>query len=337
MPIQIDYGRLEENRPHLFADALEIMCAFDTGGPVSEADATSLLVQSFRTANETLNADEEDLDDNGYDDDLGSAEITERQQELVDDAFSQLSFRFETFGDSYPFVLKPEGLRLRDDPLTNLQKVYLFLLAASRIRSFKGVRGLKQKLAGAFEWLSKDVLECLLPPSADVVIFGANSEERKARFGTNLKEALPKLAKFMGMELGPRWDPDERAAQGDASIDLVGVEKLDDLENGWHVIIGQCAAYEDENGWQKKRSEADLGYIRSVFAYSVLPQSVLFVPGCYRKNEGTWPKAWLADNVILMDRVRMLRKLEETGVGVRHSIELLAKHFANTPAELRVT
>ncbi|MEM9939361.1 MAG: hypothetical protein AAF768_10975 [Pseudomonadota bacterium] len=328
--MKIEYGRAEANRPHLFADAIEVMCAFDTGGPVSETDAFSLLESSPRSAEEIVNADEDDLDDNGLDDDLNSSQITESMQIKVDNAFEQLSFRSAAFGEFYPFEFSDGALSLRPAPLPALQQAYLLLLASSRIRTFKpdegrdDERGIKQHLADAFELLCKEALRSMLPSDAEVVHFGASSVEKINRFGSDLRLALPALAEFMGVDLSSRWDPEEFAAQGDGGIDLVGVQKLDELQYGWNVIIGQCAAIEHENDWQKKRQEAKIGEVHgSTFDFYLSPQPVLFVPSCFRKSEGTWIKSRFANGVILMDRLRILRRLADSPDKVSVSADML--------------
>ncbi len=306
----IDYGRLEATRSHLLADAVEILCALDSQGPVSQTDIFSLLTNSTRSPDELMEVGEEDLDDNEYPDDLSSAEITSKIQAQADDCLSQLEFRSKAFGESYPFEIV-DGILKPRDALSELNKLYLFLLVASRTRTFK-VQGLTQRIAAHFEEISKEAMRHLMSTSSEVITFAANSEDRRTRFNTDLRRALPQLADFMGMEMSPLWDPQTQSPQGDAKIDLVGVQKLDEFEGGWSVFLGQCAAREDENNWEQKRMEADINYHRARFHFAVPSQAVLFVPGCFRQADGKWASADKASNVILMDRLRILKRLENS-------------------------
>jgi len=305
----IDYGRVHRNKPHLFADAIEIMCVFSNFGYASKSDAFSLIETSIRPAEELLELDEEDLDDNEMSDDLDSAEIVELYQTEVDECFEQLEYRSSCLGECYPFLVNNDALVLRKDLSLN-QIIYIFLLSASRTRTFKDKRGLTQRIASKFEEICKNALASLMPAGAKVFSFGPGSDDRKNIFGSDLLEAVPKLAAFMGMRLLSDWKEGE-AHQGDGGIDLVGVQKLDDTEEGWNVFIGQCAAREDEANWSKKRSEADIGYYRSWFAPRVRSMPVMFVPVCYRRSSGKWVNSRLTDNVIFMDRVRILKQLAE--------------------------
>lgn len=304
----IDYGRLEASRSYLFADAVEIYCAFDRKGPVSETDIFSLLTSSIRSSDELLNFGDNDLDDNDYDDSLTSAEITETEQLLVSNCLEQLEFRRTAFKTIYPFTLE-EGLLCPKSVVSDIHRLYLLLLAAARSRTFKK-RGFPQKIAGEFETICKQALAELMPKSARTVTFAANSEDRRELFGTDLRNALPALAKFMGMDMAPCWQSEDISSSGDAKIDLVGVQQLDDLEGGWHVFLGQCAAQEDENNWEAKRSEADFAYHQATFHSKVPSTPVLFVPGCFRKANGAWAKPDKTSAVILMDRLRILLRLE---------------------------
>ncbi|QNM82401.1 hypothetical protein H8M03_10335 [Sphingomonas sabuli] len=328
--MQIDLGRVDKTQPHLFADTLEIVCVA-TGGPVSATDAMGLIATSVAPAEEGLSRDEPDLNDDGVPDEEATSITAERHAIYVEECFRQLEYRGGAFGAAYPFQVDGNLLKL-SERYNPLQCLYLFLLYASRTRTFRNTRGLAQELADYFELISRDVLRKLMPSAADVIMFGPNSDDRRKRFHTDLRTALPMLAKFMGMQMAPDWKSEDEAAQGDASIDLVGVQKLDDGQGGWNVFLGQCAAHEKHDSWKKKRAEADLDYHRSRFHTKVRTQSVLFVPGCFRQTNGEWVNKAAADNVILMDRLRILRALQDQDPAVLSSCWFLREKQLNGPA-----
>ena len=306
--VELAIGRVQKTKPYLFADAIEVLCIFDDKNPFSKADAFTLLQEAVVSAEESLDLDEPDLDDNNYDDTLNGTEITERIQGYIDECFRQLEYRAVEFGDDYPFTISNEVIAIKND-LTSRQNLYIAILATSRIRTFNGIKGSKQKLADLFEILSAKALKCLLPNTAEIVGFGPNSVHRRTKFGTNLLDAIPKLAKFMGLELTNGWEANLKP-QGDARIDLVGVQELDPNEGGWNVFVAQCAAHEEPKTWQAKRAEARIDTYHFLFSYSVAWQSVLFIPSCFRQSNGKWAERRYVDTVILIDRVRLLRLIE---------------------------
>lgn len=328
--MQIEIGRVDKTRPHLLADTLEIMC-ISTGGPISTTDAIGLMRSSVAPAEEALAIDEPDLNDDGIPDDEPSSATQARLSKYADDCFLQLEYRAGAFGTAYPFEVKGETLRLRKqyDPR---QCLYLLLLYASRTRTFRARKGLTQELADFFEFIGRDALMRLMPADAEVVMFGPNSTDRAERFGKNLRDALPLLAEFMGIHMAPDWAPEDNAPQGDASIDLVGVQKLDDSKGGWNIYMGQCAAQEKHETWEKKRLEADLEYHKDKFHSKVRAQAVLFVPSCFRQANGEWATKSAASNVILMDRLRILSVIHDQDPSIQGSCAFLQSKNLTSPS-----
>lgn len=325
--MKIDFGRIHKTRPHLFADTVEIFAAFAAGGPVSKTDVITLIDTSVIAEEDLLDIDQPDLDDNDHPDGTPMVNISEAKQGYADDCFLQLEYRQRAFGDSYPFFIKNEMLYVQPD-LSDRMYLYLFLLAASRSRTFKEVAGLGKKLADSFEEICRDTLYHLMNGSAEVVMFGPNSQDRNARFDSNLRKAIPLLASFMGAQIPADWRENDEAAQGDGKLDLIGCQKLDDLQGGWNVYLGQCAAQEDEGNWEKKRQEAVASSHRGRFHFHVDPQSVLFIPVCFRNSDGNWARKNYTAGVIVMDRLRIMLRAQEDDPGVSVAKELIEKNFS---------
>ncbi len=323
--MNLSIGRIQKTKPYLFADAIEVACAFGGESPVSKTDAFSLIQNAVAPGEESLDVDEPDLDDDNVADDAGGVEINKRIQSYIDECFRQIEYRTREFGDSYPFAIEGESVSLKT-ALAPSQKLYLLLLASSRIRTFSKYSGMKQRLADAFEMISKSCLKNIVPSTAEVIGFGPNSADRNSKFGTNLVEALPKLAEFMGMNLKNDWQSHVKP-QGDLGIDLVGVQKLDDNQGGWSVFLGQCAAHEEAESWHKKRAEAKIEFYSYAFSYSVQSQAVLFIPVCFRQPNGRWAEERYTDAVILMDRVRILRQIANDDEIAGAASDFLAEHL----------
>jgi len=317
----IRIGKVHKTKPHMFADAVEISAVINDA-PISEADMLSLIRMSVTPATELMNIDELDVDDNNYEDTLTEAEITDREQGYVVDCLIQLEYRTEQYGDTYPFTLENDLLLLKSN-LSNSNRLYLFLLFASRSRTVIK-KGFKNRVADKFEEVCKTALQKLMSPSAEVIMFGPSAPDRVDKFDTNLRLAIPMLAKFMGANVSNKFDATKIAPQGDGQLDLIGVHTLDASEGGWHVFIGQCAAHEDEKTWKKKRFEAFPVNHRARFEFQVDPQGVMFIPVCFRCADGTWVDANSATGIILMDRQRILFNVNDNELCANSVNEFLA-------------
>jgi hypothetical protein len=312
----IELGRIPHTRPHLLADAIEIAIAFGEYDIISVTDALGLIGAAPRVETELLSLDEDDEDDNDYPDDLGGAEISAKEQSRVEEAFRQIEYRSNTLGDDYPFKLEPEALTLKHS-LSDMNQIYLLLLACSRSRTFKH-KGAAQKLADCFEEICAQCLEKMISPYGTSFMFGPNSNLRKTVYQGGLSAALPLLTKTMGMGLKKGWERNF-GTSGDAKIDLVGVYNFNDTADGFKVVIGQCAAMEDEKNWEKKRQEAQLNTRLGSFDFLVEPDAVLFIPVCYRQPDGTWINSDHVSSVITVDRIRLMKVLtqkDETGLNI---------------------
>lgn len=298
-------GRVPHTKPHLLADTAEIALAYGEYEQMSQTDILTIIRTASKTADELLPLDEEDIDDNEYSDDLDGSQITDREQGYVEECFRQIEFRSAAFGAAYPFDHSDETLTLKEE-ITPIQKIYLLLLACSRVRSFKG-KGITQKLADAFEEISAACMKYLMPESSEIYMFGPNFRDKNI-FPGGLQEALQVLTSRMGMRLKTGWEKNY-GSSGDGKLDLVAICRLDDHAPGFHVLIGQCASMENENDWQKKRSEALLSFQSAAFDFLVEPQGVLFIPVCFRQPDGDWVNGNNVSRVITLDRLRIISLL----------------------------
>lgn len=309
----VDVGPVHSTRPHLFADAIETQVLFGGESPFSKSDAISLLNQSPPSEDEVIDKLEDDQDDDNETDGLSTVEITDNKQKKIEAAFAQFKFRASTFGDAYPFEIdKNQNLSLRSAPMAGAV-TYAFLLCCARLRSF-GTKSAQTFLADKFEELCALSLKGIVPDQAEVIRFGPNSPDRVA-LGTSMKVAIPKLAEKLGVSLLPAWNDNDETPQGDGGIDLIAFVPLDGQSHAkserW-TIVAQCASYERSAGWEKKVGEAHRGLTKRLhFQHS--PSNALFIPGAYRKSDGSWPDATKDKDIILMDRVRIMHNIRNMG------------------------
>jgi len=217
------------------------------------------------------------------------------------DAWNQLGYRIGRFDENYPFRLVKSGLRLKP-ALTPGSRIYLMLLVCSRLRSFS--RTLRSNWATTFTTLSCEALRELMPATAKVKIFDANSSDRRTYFGTDLRKALKVLGKDLAVHATFDDECDQRGSSGDAGIDLVAIAPWNDKATGIHVILGQCAARETE--WPEKRFEAHSLALKALFSFLVDPVNAVFIPVLYRETTGAWVVNSAASGCLLVDRLRIM-------------------------------
>ncbi|MEJ6781792.1 hypothetical protein [Aminobacter sp. Piv2-1] len=302
-----EIGRVAYTRPHLLADTAEIAIAYGGYDQISSNDLLTIIKSTPRPDDELLPLEEEDVDDNNVEDGLDGAEINAQEQSYIDECMRQIRFRASSFGSMYPFVFDGDVLSLKKR-ISSDNRVYLFLLACARTRSFK-IKGTPQRLADAFEKICAECLRRIVSSHGDVYMFGPNSSDRKKKFSSNLRKAIPILASKIGMRLKHGWERNYTSS-GDGKIDLIGVYNFDNRALGLPVFLGQCASIEDEQQWQKKRLEAKFSSRSGSFDYLVEPQGILFIPGCYRQPDGDWVNSDLVSDVVTIDRLRLMAILK---------------------------
>ena len=307
--IVVDIGPIHPTHPHLFADAIETLVILGDKGPFSKSDAFSLMNQTSTSEEDVIADVERDLDDDNHDDSLSTAEISESKQRKIDAAFAQFGYRERAFGCSYPFELDNDRNLILKEEFHDGQITYAFLLCCARLRSF-GTKAAQTNLANKFEDLCAIAIKGMVPPHAEVIQFGPTTAQR-ATFGASMRDAIPKLAKHIGVPLAPRWEDVEETPQGDGGIDLIALISLDGeashTSESW-TLTAQCAAHERASSWERKVLESYRGLTKRL-SFQHRPSNALFIPGAYRKTDGTWPVATKDKDALLMDRVRIIHNI----------------------------
>jgi len=281
-------GQLEASSAHLLADLIELIAALSLDGRAAYRpdDITSII------------RDQPDFEDHE----------PRNLDASIDEAWPQLEYRGGKLGNAYPFTIRDGALRTRAR-LAPPARIYRFLLACSRLRSFERPR--RAAWAESFTRLSREVLLQLMPQWAEVRIFDANSDDRRNYFGTDLRKALLILGRDLATAMVNEAECAAQDAAGDAKIDLVAVAKWDDPGSGIHAILGQCAARETE--WPRKRLEAHPASLRGLFSFLSDPVNALFIPVLYRDTNGAWIMQTPGSGCLLVDRLRMLYLLNKRG------------------------
>ena len=296
-----EVGELHPNTPHLFADLAELLLLVGYNGrtKIHSNDLEKLL------NDKTINSDELDGEEEAQQAETSSASINSRQDRQIEDVLIQLSYRSGAFADWYPFSLNGDTLCVSTN-LNEKQRVYRHMLACSRLRSF-GTSGLPQRWAKVFTRVAKLAFEGLAPPKAVTRIFDANSDDRKAYYGTDLRQALPILGKDLGISINER-NCNKANASGDAGFDLVANLDFDDGAAITFSLLGQCGA--QETNWPSKTLEAHSIQLRHLFQVQFEYPSVMMTPVCFRTADGEWVDDKCSNGIFLADRSRILQLID---------------------------
>ena len=302
--MNFEIGVLQPNSPHLFADLIEFLAIFDPYGKneIHKNDIVNI-VNGLPVSDEDID-DEEDLDDS----DISDASKHDIKEARLEDAWSQLEYRAYCFAENYPFNVEGDLLKLNTDWSNPRHKIYRFLLASSRLRSFTASN--RYYWSQAFARVSSVALSSLLPPYADVKIFDANSVDRHEYYGTDCREALIVLGKQLSAFKVHEEEIRERSSSGDGGIDLVGVVSFGDTAYGAHVVFGQCGAQEEE--WPEKRLEAHPIGLSNYFQFSHDVITTMFTPVLYRSSTGKWVSGSKVTGVVVIDRLRIISLIEKS-------------------------
>jgi hypothetical protein len=300
MTMTFEIGVSYTARPHLLADLAELLLLvrYDRASELSHA--------SFRTYLKEMAASAEDAEDDSF-----SASTEPKEKDATDreleDCWAQLEYRMKVFDSFYPFSVSGDRLLWRRGRRSTKQRVYLFLLACARLRSF--ARSFRQTAASAFVEMAREALRALAGAGAEVRIFDANSDDRRGYYGVDLRVALKTLGKDLAAHAIHNAHIDSISASGDAGLDLVAVHPFNDSASGHHAILGQCASRETE--WPAKRFEAHPLALGAYFHILHGPENVVFIPGCFRNATGEWVASAKTTGCLLVDRLRLLRLLDE--------------------------
>lgn len=299
-------GEIHPSAPHLFADLAELATIINYTGrsDLHKNDLISMKGQN-NTSVDDIDQEQEENENEGSD-----AERNDRLERQVEDVWTQLDFRQNFLKDIYPFIVRGDTIFLKEN-LTSIQRIYIFLLACSRLRSFKNAqKGIIQFWAKHFAIVSKFCTSALLPTHSTVRIFDANSDDRKNYYGTDLRKALKKMGKDLAVPYINEEECDRASSSGDAGFDIVATIEFEDNLSSNYALLGQCGAQETE--WPKKTLEAHALKLRTYFQVHFDIPTLMFTPVFYRNSNGEWVDNSPCAGVLVIDRARILQLLTKT-------------------------
>ncbi|EKY2077281.1 hypothetical protein QNX21_000366 [Cronobacter sakazakii] len=309
-----DVGVMHPNSPHLFSDLAELLTVIDYFGKTSlhKNDLAEVRNKNPVSSDEIDEEKGNELDEENIDEDndiaIADSEKNEKREIQLENVWCQLEYRESTLREYYPFIVNGDEISLKEN-LSAPQRVYILLLACSRLRSFMANTGIAQRWAKFFTLVCKEAMHALVPAHGKVRIFDANSDDRKKYYGTNLKKALAILGRDLGVLGINQKEIDSCSTSGDAGFDLIATIEFPDGVTTNYGILGQCGA--QEKGWPKKTLEAHALNLSAYFHMVFQHPSTMFTPVCYRQSNGDWVQNSATNAVVLFDRIRIMHLLEK--------------------------
>lgn len=231
--------------------------------------------------------------------DLGEAKVSD---DALNDCFAQIIWRIGAYGEKYPFALDPHGRVLSaPEDLTAPQKLYMFLLVCANLPFIDAPTG---DLTSAFERVAMLALRAVWPAGGTSRAFGKSETDYT---GTKWQR-LNQLASEIGGTGLCDVETFRRRDTGDGGIDLVAWLDLDAHEKkNIPSALAQCACSRDQ--WSGKQMEISPGRLKNSIHATHPWSQLMFIPQNFRDNRGKWAVPGEVADVILFDRLRIIKQL----------------------------
>jgi len=256
-------------------------------------------------------------------------ELDDRYEQSLIDFFEILLFRQSKFGESYPFKVDVEKIKLKDNP-NEKQKLYIILLCCANLTTFE--RNLRSKLTNEFEEITYCAFKKYLPGfeikrlgyKSDYP--GMNTQNKLRSLGSDLNVS-PRERQIGGIPIG---------ANKEKGVDLVAWYKfIDNLPNTMIFLI-QCACGKDTT--HKIHEPLNYNTYLDFAEFQKKPIVTLAVPKAILigENKIEQIKDVAKDDSLYFDRLRLL---EFCNIGQDMSCieNINACHLANKLIDQTVT
>lgn len=217
----------------------------------------------------------------------------ERRYEVY---FDCISNRRLLLKDLYPFKIN-KGVIYPSQSFSDIHVAYFYLLFCSHLSYFKSEQNV---FTTDFEYISLEFLRRIFPNIEHLYVFGKNASGIETRYQGNIKVKLEKLAEDICCTLKEIDYPP--TSSGDAGIDIVGWYNPWDKLKGSILIAAQCKCSDE---WYDARSAKHK--IGQHINLSNDVNNFFFIPFYYRSVSGKWHQPQNADDIILIDRMRLIQ------------------------------
>lgn len=226
------------------------------------------------------------------------------------DILNYIQIRGAAFSGAYPFTTSDDQdtIEVAFDG-SQLQRLYLALLLASSLRNFENQR--RNGVARVFEEISFAVFAKLLPAGSEIRATWAGPG-RPAPYTGNLFQKLTTLAADLRCAANFAEADFNPADTGDGGIDIIAWHPMSDLRSGIPIAMAQCGCSRDD--WEHKQLEAHPVKHRQRLPVMHPWANYYFMPLDFRRADGDWANKSDLAEVIVVDRLRILRLAQQFAV-----------------------
>lgn len=283
-----------KSKIQIFADFIELICMFSKDY-VSKSDIIDRLIDSGEDFSVSLPVDGETG--------LIDSQKHDKAEGWADSIFEYIEERKTIYKSYYPFEIEREiGIKLIEpSTLTEVQKLYLYLLIASSLNSFKK---LQHEITKEFESLSEIVLKSYLPENSKVYGFGSNT-----KYTGNAQSKIIQLSKDINVDIDMRIISQiPTQSSKEEGLDIISWLPFEDNNPNTIIIFGQCACGKD---WFGKQIDT-YRYNRFYKHYLQPFTHAMFFPHDFRNKDGRFGfDIDLFDNNLVFERRRFLNLANE--------------------------
>lgn len=297
--VRID-GKPRDNDVHTWADYLELLALVN----LDRVCGHEFVLDRLCDSPEDGLSDVDDEDQEARDAQESVSDVQRRTREKVslrlNDAYALCFWRQCAYGSEYPYEVDLNGheVRLKKE-LEDGHFSYLFLLLCGNQPFIKKEN---KQLTDGFEKFCAHVFSNVMPHGAEVHVYGKASGTRYR--GNKLKKLTDLCGDLRG-RLFAKEDSFRNGDAGDSGIDLVAWHGLNDQAFNIPVSLAQCACSRDE--WIKKQAEILPDFFVNHFETIPPWMPFMFIPICFRATNGLWAYSGEVKNVVLMDRLRIIK------------------------------
>lgn len=271
-----------------WADYIELLCLSSQDGEFSYRDLEPYI-------NQKLELVREGNDDDSHQRAFKGLEWGQR----INDFFRILRYRQQCINNIYPFKLNKGNLLSLEKPFSLGNYFYVYLLFSSNLSYFNQYQ---YTFTSCFEEVAKHVVKKLLPPGAEVHIFGTARGE--SRYNGDLYSRICQLGQDIRVEVICKQENFQNIRGGDAGLDVVAWVPISDNASGIPVYFSQCACTVDK--WKDKQHSVGLATWGNRFRWISPYTPMTVVPFSYRAASGLWENDDSIANMLMIDRDRII-------------------------------
>ncbi|MCL6243402.1 hypothetical protein M5F04_02270 [Acinetobacter sp. ANC 7200] len=220
---------------------------------------------------------------------------------ISSDLSTEINYRAQLLGSSYPFIINGSSVKLRDSN-TNLFYIFCLIISRSKLKAKKGETAHNQFMARLFEKITLKLIQKSLGHYAFSHHFGFPRED-----GLGIVDAMKQLKPILKLDYEMNvqlldYNVRDLTKQKDLGIDQIIWVKRPDLRNHSHLfLLGQCACGQD---YTEKYHDIDLkkleGYFRPfTYVQPVKMMSIPFILSDQEIRRVSSSAGWLFDRVSL--------------------------------------